>query len=191
MNPAVASQGVSRRDAFIGWQCRVRQFAMRQRYGRPDGAVMPEVVLPGQGGSLGQIITVLNRAPEHSSTPELDHISARTHDPAERLQQALKYLSAGYYQTHRRFSDVLTATFPLGSVICARLLESGGCLLRFDAYSERFDLSCRVWRLDGDDWLFRSTLAHNLLFNPALQPGIEVLGFVPDWLASSSEPRAA
>jgi len=31
-------------------------------------------------------------------------------------------------------------------------------------------------------------MAHNRLFNPALPPATEVLGFEPDWANSSSEP---
>ncbi len=173
------------------WQCRVRQFAMRQRHGRPDEAVTPLVSLPGQAGTVGPILTVLNREPEHSMTPELDHISGRTHDPAERLEQAVRFLSAGYYQKHREFSDILTATFPPGSATASRILAGGRCVLHFDAYSQRFDIPCHVRRLAGDSPLHHSTLAHNRLFNPGVLPAVEVLGFEPDWVASQAEPKAA
>ena len=172
------------------WQCHVRQIAMRQHQGRPDEAIRPEVELPGQG-SVGQITTVLNRDPDHSATPELDHIAACTHDPAERLEQALKFLSAGYYQRHRRFSDILTATFAQHSEIAGRVVDAGRCLLRFNAYGQRFDLSCRVGRLQANDPLFLSTLAHNRLFNPTFQPDIQILGFEPDWDTVTTGARAA
>ncbi len=191
MTPVAAAHRSPQRDMFVKWQCRVRQFAMRQRQGRPDEAVRPEVAIPGQTRPIGSIITVLNRAPENSMTPELDHIAARTHDLAERHEQAVRFLSAGYYQTHRQFTDTLTATFPPNSVFAFRILEAGLCLLRFDAYGQRFDLSCRARRLAEGDPLFLATLAHNRLFNPELQPNVEVLGFEPNWSLSSSEPKAA
>lgn len=173
------------------WQCLARQFAMRQHQGRPDSAVTPVLELPGRHRPVGPIVTVLNRVPEHSVTPELDHIAACTHDPAERLEQAVRFFSAGYYQKHREFSDILTATFPPNSVAATRILAVGRCKLLFDAYSQRFGLFCRVWRLADDSPLRSATLAHNRLFNPALRPDVEVLGFEPDWAESSSESRAA
>ena len=180
------------RESFIKWQCRVRQHAMRQHRGRPDEAVRPQVVLPGQGGSVGPISTVLNREPEHSMTPELEHIAARTHDPAERLEQAVRFLCAGYYQAHREFSDILTATFVSGSATAARILAADGCVvLHFDAYGQRFDIFCCARRLAKDNPLHQSTLAHNRLFNPLQPPDIEVLGFEPDWAGSNSGSKAA
>ncbi|RMD88807.1 MAG: hypothetical protein D6811_13390, partial [Alphaproteobacteria bacterium] len=62
--------------------------AMRTSGGRPDDAVMPWVILDGETEPLGRIITILNKAPGHSVTPELEHIAARTRDPAERRSQA-------------------------------------------------------------------------------------------------------
>ncbi len=184
--------GISERDSFMKWQCRVRQLAMRQRHGRPDEAVSPSVSLPGLGGTVGPIFTVLNRVPEHSMTPELDHITARTHDPAERLEQAVRFLSAGYYQRHREFSDILTATFQPGSATAARILAAEGCVvLNFNAYCQRYDISCRAYRLDRSDPLHRSTLAHNRLFNPSQHPEVEILGFEPNWAASKSGLKAA
>lgn len=191
MNSVAEARETSRRDAFVKWQCRVRQFAIRQRRGRPDEAVMPEVVPDGEVGPAGRIVTVLNRVPERSVLPELEHIAARTHDPAERLEGAIRFLGAGYYQTHREFSDTLTATFPPGDAVAARILDAGGCALLFDAYSTRFDLSCRVRRLARNDPLSLSTLAHNRLFNPAPRPDVQVLGFEPDWRESRSGPKAA
>ena len=36
------------RDAFLGWQCRVRQMMMRDHGGKPTDAVTPSVTLAGE-----------------------------------------------------------------------------------------------------------------------------------------------
>ncbi|MYA89964.1 MAG: hypothetical protein F4X97_16185 [Boseongicola sp. SB0662_bin_57] len=177
------------RKAFLKWQCRVRQISMRGGAGRPDDAVTPTLYLPGHDEAFGRFVTVLNRAPAHSLTPEMTHMAARTNDPAQRRAAALEYFSAAYYQSAALFSDVLTATFPPGSIIAARIRKSQKVLLLFDAYAQRFTLSCRVWKLAPHNPLHEATVAHNTLFNPSLPPGIEVLGFEPDWNMSTSEPE--
>lgn len=175
--------------AFLKWQCRVRQIAMRETSGRPDDPIMPAVYLENEAEPLGHIITVLNKAPAYSQVPELLHIAARTQDPAQRRDQAIQYLSATYYQKHREFSDLLTATFPPDSPGAARIRAAGQCRLLFEAYAQVFDLRCRVWRLAPHNAAHKATMAHNRLFNPNLAETTTVLGFEPDWAASSSVPE--
>lgn len=179
------------RDAFLRWQCRVRQIAMRDSQGRPDDAIMPALTLPGTSEPMGHIITVLNKAPGHSVTAELEHMSRKTNDPAQRRDQAIRFLSANHYQKHREFSDLLTATFPPRSPGAAAIREAAHCTLTFEAYTQRFDLSCKVWRLAPHNPLHQATMAHNRLFNPALPGDTEVLGFEPDWSASTASPDLA
>jgi len=169
------------KDSFLKWQCRVRQIAMRDADGRPDDAIMPAVTLAGQDEPMGQIITLLNKAPAHSVTPEMRFMAKKTNDPAQIRDGALKYFSATYYQKHREFSDILTATFVPGSEGAAAIRAADRVTLTFDAYAQRFDLDCKVWRLAAHNPLYQATMAHNLLFNPALHPDTEVLGFEPDW----------
>ena len=40
------------RDAFLRWQCRVRQMMMRDKMGRPDAGIMPALTLPGGAEAL-------------------------------------------------------------------------------------------------------------------------------------------
>ena len=174
------------RDAFLRWQCRTRQIAMREAAGRPGDAVTPAVVLGD--APLGHIITVLNKAPGHSLTPELMHMARKTHDPAQRREQALTYFAATYYQRAQEFSDILTATFPPASPGAARIRKADRCTLRFEAYAQRYDLACKVWRLAPRNPLHVATLAHNRLFNPDLHPDTQVLGFEPDWTRSTADP---
>jgi len=176
------------KDAFLRWQCRARQMMMREDDGRPGDAVMPEVFPPGAEAPMGRIITVLNKLPAHSVTTELLHMSRRTNDPAHRRGRALQFFAAGHYQKHREFSDLLTATFRAGSPGAARLREGRTCTLVFDAYSQRFSLWCRVWRLTERNPLHAATMAHNRLFNPQLPGDAVVLGFEPDWTRSSADP---
>lgn len=177
------------RMGFLRWQCRVRQIAMRESEGRPDGGIMPDVVLPGEVEPMGAIITVMNKAPAYSVTPELQHMAARTNDPAQRRQQAIEFLSASYYQKAAEFSDILTATFAPGSAGAEKIHAAGRCTLIFEAYGQRFELDCKVWRLAPNNLLHQATIAHNMLFNPMLAPETEVLGFEPDWETSTSDPR--
>ena len=193
MNTVAAMFGKSFSDhplrlSFLKWQCRVRQHAMREAEGRPDDAIMPAVFLQGETEPLGHIITLINKTPEYSVTKELEHLRAKTKDPAHHRSQAIQFLSASYYQKAKEFSDILTATFPPGSEGAEQLVETRQVRLVFDAYAQRFELGCKVWRLAPNNLLARATVAHNILFNPALHPESTVLGFEPDWQRSSAEP---
>ena len=176
------------RDAFLKWQCHVRQIAMREREGRPDDAVMPALTLHGENAPMGHIITVMSKLPVHSKTPELKHMAKRTHDPAQRREKALQFFSETYYQKGREFSDVLTATFPGDSPGAAKIRSAGHVTLTFEAYNQRFDLACKVWKLAKRNPLWEATWWHNHLFNPDLTADVTVLAFEPDWDASSADP---
>ena len=176
------------RNAFLKWQCHVRQMTMRTGDGRPDDAITPALVLPGQTEPMGHIITIMNKAPAHSLTPEMNHMAAKTNDPAQVREQAIKFLSATYYQKHKEFSDILTATFPPDSPGAATIRSAKSCTLIFEAYSQRYDLKCKIWKLAPRNPLYKATMAHNKLFNPTIHPDTQVLGFEPDWSASSADP---
>lgn len=177
------------RDAFLGWQCRVRQIVMREGMGRPGPGIMPDVTLPGEAEPLGAIITVLCKSPQYSLTPELRHMAARTNDPAQRREAALRYFSETYYQKSHEFSDILTATFPPGSPGAARLHGARRATLTFAAYAQRWDLDCRVWLLGENNPLWQATFAHNRLFNPDLPGDTVILGFEPDWSRAIADPQ--
>ena len=176
------------RDRFLGWQCRVRQISMRSHDGRPTGGMTPLVSATYEDAPVGRIVTVICRRPEHSVTMELRHLARRTHDPAERRENALKFLAERYYQSWREFSDVLTASFPPGSETAATLLEHRECRLAFEQFSQRFDVHCTVRRLSRNNPLREATFWHNLLFNPRLSADCVILGFQPDWPKSVAEP---
>lgn len=177
------------RTAFLKWQCRVRQMAMRDNEGRPDDGITPALFLPGDEQPMGHVITLLNKSPGYSLTPEMLHMAKKTNDPAQRRDQAIRFFSATYYQKAAEFSDILTATFPPGSPGAATIREAETVRLRFEAYAQVFDIACKVWTLTPRNPLHQATMAHNRLFNPALSEDTIVLGFEPDWDASTSEPE--
>jgi hypothetical protein len=176
------------RNGFLRWQCRVRQIAARETGGRPDAAIMPTVFLDGDDAPFGQIITVLSKVPPYSVTPELMHIAKSIFDPAERRDKALAFLSASHFQKHRDFDDTLTGTFKPGSAGAKRLCDKSPVRLVFEAYNQRFDLSCAVRFLTDRHPLHQATWWHNFLFNPALRADCAILGFTPDWEESAADP---
>ena len=176
-------------EAFMRWQCRVRQIAMREQEGRPSDAIMPGVILSRNDEPMGHVITILSKLPVYSRTPELQHICRSTNDPARRREKALQLLSESYYQKHREFSEILTATFLPGSTAAKALEEAGDCRLVFDAYSQMFDLRCRIIRLGNSHPNFHATWWHNVAFNPQLDPETIILGFVPTWETSTAFPE--
>ena len=176
------------REAFLRWQCRVRQMMMREQMGRPGDAIMPAVTLAGDAEPMGHVITVLSKLPAHSQVPEMRHIVSRTNDPAKIRSDAIRFLSAAYYQKAAEFWDVLTATFPPDSDGARRIRRAKRCTLTFTAFSQRWDLTCRVWTLTQKNPLWQATYWHNALFNPSLPRETVILGFEPDWGASNANP---
>lgn len=172
---------------FLKWQCLTRQMMMRDNQGRPDDAITPGLILAGETEPMGHIITIMNKSPGFSLTPEMRHMALKTLDPAQRRDQALQFFGETFYQKHQQFSDILTATFPPKSPGAARIRAAQTCKLIFEAYNQKFTLECKVWKLAAHNPLNEATLAHNRLFNPALPAETEVLGFEPDWDKSTVE----
>ena len=198
MNAAFETDGQSQRGpnpralGFLRWQCRVRQMLMRNHDGRPNDGVMPELRVRNEQGAaeaLGHIMTVLNRLPEHSMVPEMQHISRRTFDPAQRRENALKMLCSTYYQKAQHFSDLLTASFGPDSEGALRIQRAKYASLTFDHFSQRVELRCKVWRLTQRNYYWQATFWHNGLFNPGAPSDAIVLGFEPDWSHSTAEPE--
>lgn len=176
------------RDAFLRWQCRIRQIAVRQDEGRPSSGMMPLVELDGHESPLGHIVTLLNKAPAYATVPEFKHMARRTQDPAERRKAVLGFLAATYYQHPREFTDTLTATFAPGSLGAATIEQAGRCTLTFAQFQQRYVLPCRVTSARARDPLFAATYWHNVLFNPYLPRDTIVLRFEPDWASAVAEP---
>ena len=176
------------RDAFLYWQCRIRQIAVRQDDGKPSEGMVPDVYLDGADEPLGSIVTIMSRRPEFSQTMELRHMARRTADPAERREAAIKFLSERYYQGYREFSPVVTATFVPESAGAKQICAAKECRLVFEQFEQRYDLPCEATALSSTNWLYDATFWHNYLFNPNLSADAIIVGFEADWANAIVEP---
>lgn len=184
----LAAAQAALRDHFLGWQCRLRQLAVREAEGRPTAGMRPSVSLAGQTEVSGEItVLIVPQAPQET-TAEFRHLVRRTHDPAERYKSALKILAATYYQYPQNFSDELTALFGPGSALAERLLADGRCRLGFEQYSQRYTLPCQVRDLPENAPAFQATYWHNSLFNAGIPADIRILAFQPDWATAEADP---
>lgn len=169
------------RNSFIGWQCRIRQHALRVHGGRPSPGMRPRVTRP-DGRQLADAVTVLLiESDPADSTAQFRHIMRQTHDPARRHDAAVRLLSSAYYLSSQVFSDRMTALFSIDSRVAAALLEDGECRLEFDQFSQRYCLPCAVAALAEDAAAFQASYWHNAMFNPALPGAVQILAFTPDW----------
>lgn len=176
------------RDHFLGWQCRIRQHAVRKEAGRPSAGMRPRV-LDGKRAVLAEAITVLIVPRDPADTIyRFRHLARRSYDPAERLQKAIETLAEAYFQRPREFSDQMTGLFGPESELAAWLLQSGGCLLEFAQFSQSYRLPCAVSELSLDDPAWQHTYWHNFLFNPAQPPGLRILAFSPHWAGAEVDP---
>ena len=174
------------RLAFLGWQCRLRQLAVRESEARPTSGMRPDLTVAGQ--DAGAVTVVITPNEPAVSTDEFRHIIKRTHDPRERYQAALRYLQSSHFQDPRMFDDRLTAVFAIDAELPKTLSGRSDCLLAFEQFSQCFWLRCSAELLDVDDQTFQATYWHNALFNPRLPAEVQVLCFEPDWSEARAEP---
>ena len=176
------------RDNFLGWQCRVRQIAMREDGGRPMPGMRPHLSLTSDGNFSDEITVLLVRRDPVRDASQFRHMVLKTQDPAARYESAVQFLSATYYQRPREFSDELTGLFQPSMLLSRALLARGDCVLDFRQFSASYRLPCAVRRLGEDEPAYQATYWHNRLFNPNMPGNIIVLGFLPDWSKAEAEP---
>lgn len=179
------------RQHFLGWQCRLRQKAVREHGGRPTQGMCPDIVLDGQQDAIGQITVLIVPNDPYESTALFRHTARRTQDPNERYKSVVKHLSSTYYQYPDSFSDELTALFGPDSDLAKRLHSDRACTLRFDQYSQRYSLPCQVRSLTESEPAYQATYWHNSLFNPNIPGEITILAFKPDWSVAEADPDVA
>ena len=185
----VVSQAL--RAEFIGWQCRLRQFAARQDDGRPSPGMRPRVASESGTELAASIVTLIVESEPYNSTQQFRDQYLTTHDPNERYDRVVEILQGRYFQEPARFSDVLTALFGPASAVVARLLAQERCVLEFEQYTQGYCLPCRVARVPATHALYQATYWHNRLFNQHLPAGAEVLSFTPDWAHAAGFRRDA
>ena len=174
---------------FLGWQCRIRQFAVRQEAGRPSAGMRPRV-MSASGEALSEgIITLIIESEPTESTQLFRYQYLRTQDPNERYDNMLEILQGSYFQQPARFSDVMTGLFGPESTLAAQLLREGRCVLDFEQYTQGYCIPCAVARLAESHPFHQATLWHNRMFNHHLPAAVQILAFRPDWPHASAYRR--
>lgn len=182
----LSERAIRIRDHFLAWQCRQRQFSVRQNAGRPSGAMRPQISVAGK--ALAQITVVVNKCDSSKVTSEFRYMVLRTQDPADRHCAALRKLAEAYYQRPHEFSDCLAALFSSGSRFVNRLVSATRCELEFDFQRQYYRIPCSVENLPEHHADYQATYWHNRLFNPAMPLGVQILRFKPDWESVEANP---
>jgi hypothetical protein len=174
------------RDAFLAWQCRIRQIAMRQDGGRPSPAMRPRLLDRG-GHEIASALTVLLVPKDpFESTAFFRFQVMKTADPQELYERALTYLQADYFQEPEKFSDKLAAVIPADAPFATALTTDGRCILDFAQFGQAYRLPCAVFELEPGEAAREAAIWHNRLFNPALPDTVRVLSFKPDWASAET-----
>jgi hypothetical protein len=185
-NNVVLTEPVAKalKQQFLGWQCRIRQIAVREGGGRPSAAMRPRVTTSGGVEIAPGIIVLIVESDAEESTALFRHQFLKTQDPKERYAKILEILQASHFQQPSLFSDIMTALFGPGSAVAARLLAYGRCVLEFEEYGQGYRIPCEMAALSESHPLYQATYWHNRMFNPNLPAGIQILSFTPDWTHS-------
>ena len=175
---------------FIGWQCRVRQYAMRNGEGRPTPGMRPDVLLE-DGKEVASAVTLL-LVPDQlqESIGQFRFMALKTQDPRERYKKAVQLLSASFYQNVEQFSGLLTGLFSRSSETVKMLVKKRRCVLKFDYQQQSYRIPASLKDFPKEEQAYEFTYWHNFLFNPYLSPDVTVLGFEPDWSDSSANPTS-
>ena len=175
------------RDEFIAWQCKLRRQAMRGAGGRPTEGMRPQVV-DAAGDAIADALTVLLARTDSATIAKGFEFQFKcTHDPLDRYEKAVTFLSADYYQHPANFTGVMTALVGAGTSTLQRLLDNRQCILVFHQFSQGYRVRCDVQIVAPEDSLFKATYWHNAMFNPNLPPDVVVVAFVPDWVYASRQ----
>ena len=174
---------------FIGWQCRVREFALRNEEGKPNGGMRPQIEL--KNGEVVFPAATLLIIPDHTDQTirQFRFMALKTHDPKERYIKALQLLAAKFYQNAEDFSGAMSGIFSRSSEEVEELEKHQYCIIKFDYQQQDFKIPCHVNVLPKNEPVHEFTYWHNYLFNPNLSPEVKVLHFKPDWEKTVSEPN--
>ena len=178
------------RKHFLGWQCRIRQIAMRDGEGRPTSGMRPQALLSDGREIMPAMTVVLIPKDPDESTTFFQFQAKKSADPKEVYDKALQYLQATHFHNHATFRDELTAVFSADSAVAKTLSKAGACILKFEQFSQKFDLACAVRMIGSEEPIWAATYWHNRVFNPTLPGNVSILGFTPDWSQSSAEPTS-
>ena len=173
---------------FIGWQCRVRELALRSEEGRPNGGMRPQIILKnGKVVFSAATLLIIPDQPDQSIR-QFRFMALKTQDPKERYTKALQLLAARFYQNAEDFSGAMSGIFSRTSEEVKALVKHQYCVMEFDYQQQTFKIPCHVSASPKNEPVYEFTYWHNYLFNPNLSPEVTVLHFKPDWDKTVSEP---
>ena len=174
---------------FIGWQCRVREFALRNEEGRPNEGMRPQIEL--KNGEVVFPAATLLIIPDHpdQTIRQFRFMALKTQDPKERYTKALQLLAASFYQNAEDFSGAMSGIFSRTSEEMKALEKHQYCVMTFDYQQQAFKIPCHVSASPKNEPVYEFTYWHNYLFNPNLSPEVKVLHFKPDWSKTVSDPN--
>ncbi len=174
------------RTHFLGWQCSVRQHAVRMEDGRPSEGMQPSAVINNE--VIGNLTVLINKNELVELVTEFRYMYKKNADPALRRKDLLKVLVAGYFQQLEEFSDHLTALFSPNSEIVSKLLNAISVSLYFNQQNQKYIIPCSVQELNSDNLEYQATFWHNSIFNANLPADVRILSFIPDWSLAQAEP---
>lgn len=178
-----------RRDHFLGWQCRIRQFAVRQDGGRPSPGMKPKVFrADGTLLSAGLTVLMVPRQPAESTAFFKFNVQKST-DPRAVYEQGLDYMRGSFFGAPELFRDELAAVLQRGSPLAAALVKAKSCVLAFEQWSQTFRLIVKVRRMKPDEDAAASTLWQVRTFNPELPENVAVVGLAPEWKSAQASPE--
>ena len=100
-----ANSGQGLKAYFLGWQCRIRQMAVREFGGMPMPGMRPRVSTKQEELIAPAMVSLLVPLEPADSTAYFKFQVQRTNEPEETREAALKYLGSDYFQ--------LPETFPM------------------------------------------------------------------------------
>ena len=175
-------------NQFIGWQCRVRQYSMRNDEGRPTSGMRPDILLEDGKKVASAVTLLLVPVVLQDIILQFRFMALKTQDPQERYKKAIQLLSSTFYQDVAKFSGLMTGLFSKNSETVNSLKQIRRCVLAFDYHQQKFRIPSGISVLLKKSQKFEFTYWHNFLFNPCLSPEVSILCFEPDWSNSSAEP---
>ncbi len=179
------------RDYFIGWQCRLRQIAMREYGGRPLPGMRPKVTRKS-GEVLAAAITVLLIPEQPQASTAFLKFQVQRNNEAEKAQAAaVSFLGSEFYQRPENFSDEMTAVFGIDSPVARVMIAAKEALLDFEQFAQAFRMFARVRRLGAKEPAREASLWQTRIFNPRITNDALVVGFRPDWKNAVATPMLA
>ena len=173
---------------FIGWQCRVRELALRSEEGRPNGGMRPQIALRNGEVVFPAATLLIIPDPPDQTIRQFRFMALKTQDPKERYTKAMQLLAAKFYQNAEDFSGAMSGIFPRSSEDVEKLEKPKFCIMNFDYQQQVFKIPCQVCESTKNESVYEFTYWHNYLSNPNLSPEVTVLHFKPDWSQTISEP---